>query len=155
MEKSILNSVKLKVNVTPENHEFDNVLIDYINMSFGTLHQLGIGPVQGFMIEDATATWDDFLRGDARLNGAITFVAMKVRMAFDPPQAGPMIAAMEKQMAELEWRLNVVREGVVYGTPIYNPGSGTGGGTTTPTDGTLDGGGPVDSGGETYDGGKP
>jgi hypothetical protein len=154
VEISILDSVKSKVNLTTDNHEFDDEIIDYINSAFATLHQAaGVGPIQGFAIEDAMATWDDFLQGDNRLLGVKEYVAKKVRMAFDPPGTSFHLKALQDVIAELEWRLNVVRESTVYGIPLYNHGGSVP--TTPTTDSTLNGGSPIDDGGEVLDGGAP
>jgi len=138
MDDSILNSVKTKLNIEPENTEFDNDIIDYVNSAFGVLHQLGVGPLMGFEIEDNSATWTSFTGGDARLNPAKTFVAKKVQQVFDLPATGPAQAALQEVINELTFRLNVVREEVIYGAPLYPNDSGS-----LPAEGTvLDGGKP-------------
>jgi hypothetical protein len=156
MNESILNSTKKVLGLAPDDHVFDADVIMLINSAFSTLHQLGIGPLQGFMIEDATATWDSFLLGDNRLNSVKTYVHLKVRSIFDPPATSFVLSAMQTQISELEWRLNVVREGVVYGAPVNNPP------VTPPVvvepDGTLDGGNPsgvLEPPITIYDGGSP
>lgn len=113
---SILNSIKKILNIAPEYTEFDADIIMHINSTFSTLHQLGIGPIDGFMIEDDEAMWDDFLLGDDRLNSVKTYMGLKVRLPFDPPASSFGITAMEKQIAEHEWRLNVTRETAGLGT---------------------------------------
>lgn len=110
---SILNSIKKILGIAPDYTEFDVDIIMHINSTFSTLNQLGIGPVEGFMIEDDDATWDDFLLGDSRLNSVKTCVGLKVRLVFDPPATSFGITAMENQIKEHEWRLNVAREGIL------------------------------------------
>jgi hypothetical protein len=39
-----------------------------------------------------------------------SYVFLKVKQLFDPPQTSYLITATEKQIQELEWRLNVHRE---------------------------------------------
>jgi hypothetical protein len=134
MADSILDSVKKALSVDVDYHEFDSVIIMHINSTFATLHQLGLGPLEGFMIEDDTATWESFLFGDNRLISVKTYTYMKVRLAFDPPTTSFGIDAMQKQISELEWRLNVVRENAVYGAPVLPSGGYPGGDI-------LDGGG--------------
>lgn len=107
---SILNSVKKTLGLEEDYEVFDTDIILHINSVFSTLNQLGLGPANGFMIEDDTATWDQFLGGDLRLNAAKTYIYLRVRLLFDPPQTGYLVEALQKQILEHEWRLNVVRE---------------------------------------------
>lgn len=150
MAESILNSVKKIVGLTPDNTEFDQDIILYTNAAFATLNQIGVGPIQGFFISDATLTWDDFLQGDARFNSAQLYVAQKVRMAFDPPSTSFAIDAITRSLTELESRLNIAREYSIYGIELVGD---TGGSTTLP--GTIDGGGPGPANDTTYNGGAP
>jgi hypothetical protein len=64
------------------------------------------------MIEDETANWDDFLVmvDDLQYNSVKTYVYLRTRMLFDPPSTSFVITAMNEQVKELEWRLNVHRE---------------------------------------------
>lgn len=112
METSILISTKKILGIAEDYTVFDDVIVTHINSAFSTLTQLGIGPPSGFMIEDETAEWGDFLGVDPDLqfNSVRSYVFLKVRMLFDPPQTSYLISAMEKQIQELEWRLNTRRE---------------------------------------------
>ena len=111
---SILDSTKKILGLAPEYDVFDVDIITHINTAFFTLNQLGIGPAEGFSILDRTSTWAWFTEGRANLNSVKTYVYLRVRLLFDPPQTSFAISAMEKQIQELEWRLNVNREGVTY-----------------------------------------
>jgi len=108
---SILTSVKKSLSVAEANTDFDDVLILHINSTFSDLALLGIGPVDGFMIEDDSETWDAFLGTDNRNNNVKSYVYLKVRMLFDPPSLSFVIEAMTKQIEEYAWKINVVREG--------------------------------------------
>jgi hypothetical protein len=130
MTDSILTSTKKNLGIEASYTAFDEDIKLHINSVFSTLHQLGIGPVDGFAIVNDTAVWSDFLDGDLRLNSVKTYVYLRVRMIFDPPTTGYHVAAVQKQIEELEWRLNVVREGDVW--PF----------SEDLDDGVLDGGGP-------------
>ena len=103
---SILDSVKKMLGITPEYTHFDQDIIMHINTVFTILNQLGVGPANGFYIEDDSAIWDDFVSNDPRLNSIKTYIYMKVRMMFDPPTIGSVAEAMNKNISELEWRLN-------------------------------------------------
>lgn len=111
METSILTSTKNVLGIAEDYTVFDLDIITHINSAFSTLTQLGIGPVNGFMIEDETAVWDDFIPiEDFQYNSIKTYVYLRVRGLFDPPQTSYLISAMERQIEQLEWRLNIHRE---------------------------------------------
>lgn len=104
--KSILNRVKEFCNVGEDYNVFDNDIIMLINSNLNELNQLGVG-FDGFSIKDDSATWLDFLGEDSnKLNLAIEFVCLNVRLIFDPP-AGSMLTAYKDRIQELTWRLNV------------------------------------------------
>lgn len=117
MAQSILTSIKKILGVSETDDSFDVDILLHINSVFSTLNQVGIGPVEGFMIEDASATWDAFVGSDPRLNSVKTYIYLRVRLLFDPPSTSFVIESMNKQIAELEWRLNVQREGVSWVDP--------------------------------------
>lgn len=107
MEDSILNSIKKLLGLTEDYTVFDSDIIIHINTYLGVLNQMGIGKI-GFAIEDAEATWDDFLSDHyASLNEAKTYVGLRVKMVFDPPSSSLVAEAMNKNIEELGWRLNV------------------------------------------------
>jgi hypothetical protein len=110
LSESILVSIKHAVGIPDDYDVFDPDVIMHINTAFATLNQLGIGPAQGFRIEDESATWDSVLNGDDRFNDAKSYVFLRVRMLFDPPSTSFLLEAMKEQIKEFEWRLNVKRE---------------------------------------------
>jgi hypothetical protein len=111
MEASILTSTKKVLGIAEDYTAFDLDIITHINTAFSTLTQLGVGPPEGFMIEDATPVWADFITdGDLQYNSVRSYVFLRVRHLFDPPTTSYLITAAEKQIEELEWRLNVHRE---------------------------------------------
>lgn len=121
MEPSILKSVKKVLGLDADYTAFDLDILMHINSVFTILQQLGIGPDTGFAIEDDTATWDTFLGTDPKLNSVKSYIWLRVRLLFDPPQTSFLIQAMEKQIQELEWRLNVNREAVSWVNPLPPP----------------------------------
>jgi len=114
---SILTTVKKILGVDATYTTFDVDIITHINSVFFTLNQLGIGPADGFAIEDATAVWDDFLGTDLRLNAVKTYMYLRVRLLFDPPTASYLIEATRQQIQEFEWRLNAYREDTAWVDP--------------------------------------
>jgi hypothetical protein len=111
MEPSILNSTKKVLGIAEDYTVFDVDVIMHINTALSTLTQLGVGPAEGFTVEDAGDEWEDFVDpDDHQFNAVKSYVYLKVRMLFDPPSTSYLIAAQQKQIEELEWRLNVHRE---------------------------------------------
>ncbi len=107
MSDSILTSIKKLLGITEEYTHFDADILMHINMAFMVLYQLGVGPSTPFSIEDASATWSDFLGDSTDLAGVKTYIYQKVKLVFDPPQSSAAITALKESIAELEWRLNV------------------------------------------------
>lgn len=109
MDESILTSIKKLLGISEEYTQFDNDIIMHINTVFMNLTQLGVGPSAGFYIEDDSTSWSDFvdIENNAPLQAIKTYIYLKVKLLFDPPLSSSVIEAMNRQIAELEWRLNV------------------------------------------------
>lgn len=107
---SILDSIKKLLGIAPEYTAFDSDIIMHINSVFFILSQLGIGPADGFSIADKTAVWTDFVPNIANLEALKTYVYLKVKLLFDPPSSSAVADATNRQISELEWRLNVAAE---------------------------------------------
>lgn len=105
--ESILDSTKAALGIVPSYNAFDDQVIMYINTAFSTLHQIGLGPDDGFEIVDSTTTWGDYLEGNKVLNMVKTYVHISVRLMFDPPSNSFATDALKQKLAELEWRINV------------------------------------------------
>ena len=109
MEDSILKSVKKVLGVPEDYNVFDLDIVMHINSVFSILGQLGVGPTEGFSIEDEAATWDEFFF-ESDLNTIRSYVYLRVRMLFDPPTTSFLLDAMTKQIQEFEWRISTQRE---------------------------------------------
>lgn len=121
MEQSILTSTKKILGIAEDYTVFDLDIITHINSAFSTLTQLGVGPPAGFMIEDKEAVWNDFVADDLQYNAVKSYVFLRVRHLFDPPQTSYLITASEEQIKELEWRLNIHREETGWVDPDPHP----------------------------------
>ena len=109
--ESILTSIKKLIGITEDYKHFDTDLIIHINSVFMILSQMGIGPDNGFSITDETTTWNDYLPEDNKNFEAVkTYMHLKTRIVFDPPQSSSTMEAMKQTISELEWRLNVEAE---------------------------------------------
>ena len=103
---SILTSVKKMLGIAEEYDHFDADLIMHINSVLTILGQLGVGPDEGFFIEDDGAEWADFVPDMSNLQFIKTYVYQKVKLLFDPPQSASAIEALNRSISELEWRIN-------------------------------------------------
>lgn len=110
MLESILISIKKMLGIEADYDAFDTDIIIHINTVFMTLQQLGVGPESGFRITGKDETWSMFLNDLKHLEAVKTFVYIKVKLAFDPPTSSFVLASLERQAGELEWRLNVQAE---------------------------------------------
>ena len=108
--ESILTSIKKLLGIAEEYDQFDPDIIMHINSVFMILTQLGVGPAEGFSIEDDTAVWTDFIQDVKKLESVKTYIYLKVKLAFDPPLSSAVIESMNRLTNELEWRLNVAAE---------------------------------------------
>ena len=104
MNDSILDSIKKNLGIVPEYTAFDDQIILDINAAFSTLHQLGFGPDEGFEITGIDEFWSDIIE-EPRFNFVKSYVCMKVRVMFDPPTSSYALDALNKQIAEYEWRI--------------------------------------------------
>lgn len=108
--ESILTSIKKLLGITEDYEHFDGELMIHINSVFAVLNQLGVGPNAGFVITDKSFVWKDFLNDDKTLEFVKTFVYLKVRLLFDPPQSSAVIEAINRQASEYEWRILVAAD---------------------------------------------
>lgn len=118
---SILTSVKKLIGIDKEDIAFDPDVIMHINSSFLVLSQLGVGPDEGFYINDDTAVWTDFISNNMLLlNYVKTFVYLKAKLVFDPPSSSIAVQSMQEMVEEHEWRI------------VHENEKNAGSGSTTP-----------------------
>lgn len=108
--ESILTSIKKLLGITEEYEHFDSDIILHINSVFMVLNQLGVGPKEGFSISDKEDLWEDYITEGLNLEAVKTYVFLRVRLIFDPPQSSAVIEAINRTINELEWRLNIQAE---------------------------------------------
>ena len=104
MDESILNSVKKALGIVESYDAFDDQLILYINTALAVLVQTGVGE-ENFAIHDSSSKWSDFLGEKMRaLEYSKTYVILRVRLMFDPPQSSGAVEQIKAMIAEYEWR---------------------------------------------------
>lgn len=105
---SILTDIKKLLGMGEEYEHFDKDVTIHINSAFSILTQVGVGPADGFRIEDAKATWSEFIPSDnKKLELVKDYVYLKCKLIFDPPTSTSVIDSIERTIKEYEWRLQV------------------------------------------------
>lgn len=105
MDESILNTIKKLLGIDEGYDAFNTDIIVNINTFIGVLNTLGVG-VEGFTVQDETATWDELLaENSVPLNEVKTYLYLRVRQVFDPPTSGVLGSAFDRQIEELGWRM--------------------------------------------------
>lgn len=112
MNEHIVSSIKSLLDIAEEDHTFNSDVLAYVNGAFYSLRQLGVGPKDGFVVTEDT-TWGDFLNDESLLSEVKLYVQQKVRLLFDPPTNSFLVSAIQDNIKELEWRLNVHGEGFI------------------------------------------
>lgn len=105
--ESILTSIKKLLGIAEDYEHFDSDIIMHINSVFMILTQIGVGPSEGFFITDKNATWDEFIPTGKSLESVKSYMYMKVKLLFDPPQSSAVMESMNRMISEFEWRLNI------------------------------------------------
>lgn len=105
--EQILTSIKKLLGIGEEYTHFDQDLIIHTNSVLSILTQIGVGPVDGFSINDSSSTWNNFIQGSAQLELVKTYVYLKVKLIFDPPLTSSVIESINRTIAELEWRIQL------------------------------------------------
>lgn len=110
--ESILNSIKKLLGIAEDYDHFDSDIIMHINSVFTTLTQLGVGPEEGFSINDESEKWEDFLPEERMIHSVKSYMFMKVKLMFDPPLSSAVIECTKEQIKEMEWRVQVAAESI-------------------------------------------
>lgn len=110
--ESILTSIKNQLGYEASDTGYDTEIITHINSVLMDLKQLGVGPSDGFEIEDETSTWQDFLGDNVKkFNGVKTYIYMRVKLIFDSStMTSALIESYNKQCDRFEWRLKTEAE---------------------------------------------
>lgn len=108
---SILTTIKKQLGYEEEDTGYDEEIIVHINTVLADLTQLGVGPSEGFEIEDKTNTWDEFIPDNPKFNNVKTYIYMRVKLIFDSStMSSALIESFNKQCDRFEWRLKTAAE---------------------------------------------
>ena len=103
---SILATVKRACGMVDSYDAFDSEILMHLNSALSVLHQIGVGPLAGFVVNDDSATWDEFVEPGPLQNLVKQYVPMSVHHDFDPPTNGSVLQSMESRLQQLESRMN-------------------------------------------------
>lgn len=113
MIDSILNSVKDKlpgVYVEDGDTVFDNQLIDFINVTFTDLFMLGYGSDPVYQITGPANVWSEYIT-DPAFNDIKTYIFMRVKLMFDPPQNSSLLSSYKEQIEAMEFFIKLKAAG--------------------------------------------
>lgn len=100
---TILNDVKTQLGPTPDDTHFDSELLIHINSVMIILYQLGV--IRTPVMVDSSTEWSAIIGDSTQLELVKTYMAMKVKMIFDPPTSGTLADSLNNIIRELEWRI--------------------------------------------------
>lgn len=107
MSDSILTSIKKMLGATEDYTPFDDQLLIHINSVLSTVCQLGAGPDVPVKLVTGTETWDEVIGDNPYIEFIKSYVYIRTKLVFDPPQNSTILNALKEEMREIEWRLNV------------------------------------------------
>lgn len=106
VKDSILLSIKKLLMIDPSYEVYDDDIIMHINTTLSILTQMGVGKEGGLTISDANNTWDEFIDlSNNDFNTIKSYVYLKVKLLFDPPQNSALIESINNRIKEFEYRL--------------------------------------------------
>lgn len=103
---SILNYVKKHIGIAEEDTSFDTDLIGDINTSLTFLYRMGVPASPGFVIEDDTAVWSDYLPNIDECSFIKTYVWIKAKLVFDPPASATILESYKETLKEIEFTID-------------------------------------------------
>lgn len=115
LENSILNDIKKLSGLAVEDSEletedykpFDTDLLLFINAAFNRLKQLGVGPTTNYSIESSDETWGNFFSDTQVVEMVRAWMALTVKMQFDPPTSSIVADSYKSMIDKYEWCMNV------------------------------------------------
>lgn len=102
---SVLTSIKKLLGIESDDTHFDPEIIMHINSALMILNQLGVNE-DCVSITSDDDEWNSILGDSVNLESVKIYIYLKVRLIFDPPTSTSVLDSMERQITQLEWRLN-------------------------------------------------
>ena len=109
--ESILDTIKQLLGIPTDDDSFDTDVKVNINAAIFTLSQIGIGPSNGYIVTSNTQMWNDYIGASLiNLEGVKNYIYLKTKLVFDPPTNSTTIQAINDNLKELEWRMQLAVE---------------------------------------------
>lgn len=105
MSNSILDTVKSGIGIHETDSSFDASIIMSINATLSIISKLGFGPSEGVRITSSADRWDLLIGKRTDCEFIKEYVAMKVKMIFDPPVSSAASQSLNNLIKEFEWRI--------------------------------------------------
>ena len=99
---TILIDIKRQLGIDEADNSFDSDILFNINSAFTTLSQ--VADLKYILIKEST-NWSEIL-DDSLINIVKMYLFLKTRIIFDPPNNSTVLDSINKQISELEWRIN-------------------------------------------------
>ena len=105
----ILESIKSLMGIADD--AFDQDILIHINTAFSILNHLGVGPKEPFVLQNGEdKDWSEFINDKTKIEMVKSYVYFKVLIMFDPPTSNAALDAINRNIHELEWRLNSIED---------------------------------------------
>lgn len=103
---SVLNTIKKLLGIPKEEEAFDQDLIVNINTVLSILFQMGVKPSVISYITTSDDKWEQVILNYSDMPFIVSYVHLKVKLLFDPPNSSAVSNSISSAITELEWRLN-------------------------------------------------
>ena len=111
MNNSILLTIKKLLGIPEDVTAFDTDIIVAINTAMSSASQLGFGDFKvSYSISGSSETWSDYIGEETNLEMLKTYIYLKTRLLFDPPQSSAVMEAFKNSIGELEFRIQSVTD---------------------------------------------
>ena len=109
--ESILDTIKQLLGIPTDDDSFDTDVKVNINTAIFNLSQIGVGPANGYIVTSNTQMWNDYIGASLiNLEGVKNYIYLKTKLVFDPPTNSTTIQAINDNLKELEWRMQLAVE---------------------------------------------
>lgn len=113
MNEKVLDTVRKMIGFDKSYTHFDLDLLININSFFSILHDLGVGPDEGFLVT-ADTRWTEYNINPGYLAMVQQYIYLKTKLVFDRPETSYAIDSMTNLSEEIAWRLKVERDREKY-----------------------------------------